>query len=67
MPIDWTANDFDRADAARDAANERQHQIALRRFRRPWGCHPETNEAEPLEPAEMPDMLAASEAAEPDA
>lgn len=58
MPIDWTANDFERADAAREAAKERQTQIALRRWSYPWGSLPQ-------QPIELPDDLAASEAAEP--
>lgn len=57
MSIDETANAFERADAARDAANERAHQIALRRWQYPWGGLPQ-------QPLEVPDTLAASEAAE---
>lgn len=50
--------EFERADAAREAANERQHHIALRRWRYPFGGLPQ-------EPIDLPDDLAASEAAEP--
>ena len=70
MPVDWNEHDysppdFDRENALQDRSHERQTQIALRHFRRPWNCHPEMSEAEPLEPSDAGDMLAASENAEP--
>ena len=57
--IDETANAFESEDAAREAANERQHQIALRRWQYPFGGLPQQPldipDAEPQE-AKVPDI-----------
>lgn len=63
MPVDWNEHDysppdFDRETALQERSHERQHQIALRRWQYPWGSLPES-------PIDLPDHLAASEAAEP--
>lgn len=55
--IDENANAFEREDAAREAANQRASQIALRRWQYPFGGLPE-------HPIDLPDALAASEDAE---
>jgi hypothetical protein len=58
MPIDKTANAMERSEAARKDANQKTSQIALRRWQYPWAGLPE-------QPIDIPDMLAASESAEP--
>ena len=54
MPIDETANAFERQDAARDAANERAHRIAFRHWRYPWCNKPPESPPDLPEPPEQP-------------